>query len=73
MMSRDFGNRLDRIEILISPVGCPTCRSWNDYALVYVTECGETIPDRPEHCGRCGRQVPITCPVFLEGVEPNDL
>lgn len=73
-MPRDFGDRLDRVEILIAPAGCPTCRRWNGHVLGYVDPVtNEVTLDRDECCPWCGRLVPILHEIHLVGLEPGDL
>jgi hypothetical protein len=55
---------LFRVEgILWIPVGCPTCRGWTGVVLE-----GDDGPHRPERCPGCGRVVPATVVVRIEGV-----
>jgi hypothetical protein len=60
--------RIRRLESVINPIGCDTCRWWDERLTVV---CG---PDeehclRGEHCPQCGRRVPIRQTVTLHGVD----
>ncbi len=56
--------RLARVEgHLLPPPGCETCRGWTGVVLE-----GDDGPHRPEQCRACGRVVPATLVVRVEGV-----
>jgi hypothetical protein len=61
---RRLGPRLARMERerRVAP-GCETCRGWTWIVLE-----GEDGPHRPEQCPACGRVVPATLVVRVEGV-----
>lgn len=48
---------------LLAPPGCATCRSWTGVVLA-----GEDGVHSPEQCPGCGRVVPATLVVRMEGV-----
>ena len=56
--------RLARVEEQLRPLpGCETCRGWTGVVLE-----GDDGPHRPELCPDCGRLVPATQIVRIEGV-----
>ena len=56
--------RLTRIEGRLLPLtGCETCRGWTGVVLE-----GDDGVHRPETCPDCGRMVPATLTVRIEGV-----
>jgi hypothetical protein len=61
--------RVARVERELRPTpGCATCRGWTGVVLE-----GEDGPHRPEQCPECGRIVPATLVVRVEGVAIVDL
>jgi hypothetical protein len=60
-----LGTRLARVEaVLQAALGCGACRGWTGVVLE-----GDDGPHRPEACLGCGRAVPVTQVVRLEGVQ----
>lgn len=55
--------RLDQLEPVVRPVGCPTCCGWT-----WVVLEGDDGAHRPEQCPDCGRLVPATIIVRIVGV-----
>ena len=68
-----FASRLDRLEILITPIGCSVCRHWTPHVLVYEDVLGNQTRDRPVSCPQCGRSLPYEHIVVLQDLEPGDL
>jgi len=61
--------RLDRLTTILRPIGCPLCRFWD--GTVLADDDGNY--SRPEDCPQCGRDVPYTQTVRLEGVALEDV
>jgi hypothetical protein len=60
----DSNRRLERLELVIRPLGCPTCRHWD--STVIGDDDGNFT--RPEACPTCGRFVPYGDVVMIHGV-----
>jgi hypothetical protein len=59
-----LSKRLARVEDHLLPLpGCETCRGWTGVILE-----GDDGVHRPEQCPACGRVVPATLIVHIEGV-----
>jgi hypothetical protein len=69
MPQPDFNQRLDRVQVIVMPVGCGHCRDWTRHRLVTDVDpiTGVEIADRPpdEHCPQCGRPTPILRTILL--------
>jgi hypothetical protein len=64
-----LARRLARVERIVRPPpGCATCRGWTGVVLE-----GDDGTHRPERCPHCGRVVPATLVVRVEGVAIVDL
>ena len=61
-----LARRLERVADAV-PVGCPVCRDWWGVALCNDAARHDCM--RPEVCPACGRSVPITSRVVIEGVD----
>jgi hypothetical protein len=64
-----FDERLDRVQLIFAPVGCPTCRSWSRSVLAYEDQFGNVVRDRPAACPTCGRVLPYERVVVLVDVD----
>lgn len=63
-MKGQWPKRLARVESKVRPTpGCETCHGWTGVVLE-----GDDGPHRPERCPGCGRVVPATLVVRIEGV-----
>ena len=55
MMTKTIQRRIDKLAARI-PIGCQTCRSWTDTALID----DDGNRSQPESCPTCGRRVTVT-------------
>jgi hypothetical protein len=60
---KHLARRIQEMEVR-QPVGCATCRHW--HGVIITDSFGGR--NRSDRCPACGRDVPVTRIIFLEGV-----
>jgi hypothetical protein len=62
--------RLERLQLLLQPAGCPNCRGW-----IGTVVCDPTYEHctRPQACSVCGREVSVEQTIVIEGIDWSDV
>jgi hypothetical protein len=68
-MSGNIDRRLEKLEVILRPIGCDFCRGF--IGVNVVDTFGNSL--QPEDCPRCGRHIPVLQTVELTGIRLEDI